>query len=234
MFLPTSLLTITAVLAFFWHNNPLLSPLSLQLIAVLFLLFVILNKLVTRYQNITNSIIIAFIVLLIILETGGLTSPLFFLLDFLLFTLSLLIFPSLGFILALALILLFLLNSPLLDNLSLANLISLLLMAPVAQFIGTQYLRLLTAQKQINVLSNQSEHLKKHVSDQEETTLLWLSLNFHNKMHQTIDLLSQISSSLSSLPYHQKEKFNTLYQDLKELFKSGQELKEKVEKINDE
>ncbi|MCX6816262.1 MAG: hypothetical protein NTZ93_00070 [Candidatus Beckwithbacteria bacterium] len=233
MFLPTVLLTASAVLSFFWHNNPSLSPLSLQLIAGLFLLFVVLNKLVIKYQNIINSIIITLIVLLLILETGSLVSPLFFLLDFLLFTLSLLIFPSLGFILSLALTLLFLLNSTVLDTTQLANLISLLLMAPVARFIGNQYLKLLTAQKQINVLSNQSEHLKKNVSAQEEATLLWLSLNFHNKMHQTIDLLSQINSNLSRLPYHQKEKLNTLYQDLKELFKSGQELKEIVEKLNE-
>lgn len=232
MLLPTGLFLIFSILPFFWHNNPGLSPYSLQLIAVLVILFFLTyNK--NKYRNITNSIIITEIVLLLVLGSGGLTSPLFFILDFLLFTLSLLILPSLGFILGLALTLLFLLNSPTLDTQTLANLISLLLMAPVSRFIGTQYERLLTAQKQIKALSDQSEYLNKHISAQEEATLLWLSLNFNDKMHQALDLVSQIGSNISHIPYYQKNKLNQLYQDLKELFKSGQVLREKIDKINE-
>lgn len=229
MLLPTSLFLIFSILAFFWHNQPLLSAYSLQLIAGLFLLFVILNKLVKKYRNIINSIIITLIVLIIILETGGLTSPLFFILDFLLFALSLLIFPSLSFILALALIILFLLNSPTIDSQTLANLISLLLMAPVSRLIGTQYSRLIIAQNQVKALEYQSNRLKQELSEKDETTLLWISLNFHNKIGQALDLISQIRSNVSHIPYHQKDKLNQLYQDLKELFKSGQQLKDKID-----
>ncbi|MCG2800233.1 MAG: hypothetical protein L6367_17070, partial [Cellulomonas sp.] len=77
----------------------------------------------------------------LVLDTGGLTSPLFFTIDFLLFGLSLLFNPSLGLLVGLALSLLFLLNNSLIDLTSLTNLISLILMAPLARFFGTQYLR---------------------------------------------------------------------------------------------
>ena len=229
MFLPSVMLLITSAVPFFWHAIPWLEPYTLQLIAGLVLIFFLAR----HAQNITKIVIITLIVLLLLLGTWGLSSPLFPLLDFLLFTISLLTLPALGQITALALTLLFLLNNPNINIGQAANLIFLLLMAPVAKLIGTQYLKLLEAQKQINILSNQSDHLNKKISQQGEQTLLWLSLNFSNKLHQTLDIVSQMMSQLSRLPYHQKEKLNTLYQDLKELFKSGQELKEKVEKINE-
>ncbi len=237
------LLLLTAGFAFFWQNNPELSQYSLQLSALLLAIFLFHNLLGRRkipnisfikYQSISNSLTITLLLLLLVLDTGGLTSPLFFSLDFLLFGLSLLFNPGLGLLVGLALSLLFLLNNSLIDLNSLTNLISLILMAPLARFFGTQYLRLLEGQKQIKVLQNQSDQLEKDLSKEEGVTLLWLSLNFYNIMNQTLDLISQISSQLSTIPYYQREKLKTIYADLKELFKSGQELKDKIDKISDE
>ena len=237
------LLLLAAAFTFFWHNNPGLSQYSLQLSSLLLAVFLFHNllgrKKITnisfiQYQSISNSLTITLLLLLLVLDTGGLTSPLFFTLDFLLFGLSLLFNPSLGLLVGLALSLLFLLNNSLIDLNSLTNLISLILVAPLARFFGTQYLRLLEGQKQIKVLKHQSNQLETNLSQEEGNTLLWLTLNFHNKMSQSLDLISQISSQLATIPYHQQEKLKSLYLDLKELFKSGQELKDKIDKITDD
>lgn len=237
------LLLFAAGFTFFWHNNPGLSQYSLQLSSLLLAVFLFHNLLGQRktanisfikYQSISNSLTITLLLLLLVLDTGGLTSPLFFTLDFLLFGLSLLFNPSLGLLVGLALSAFFLLNNSLIDSNSLANLISLILMAPLARFFGTQYLRLLEDQKQIKVLKHQSNQLETKLSQEESNTLLWLTLNFQEKMQHALDLISQISSQLSAIPHYQQDKLKTIYADLKELFKSGQELKNKIDKITDD
>ena len=146
---------------------------------------------------------------------------LFWLLDFLLFFVAVFFRARAGFIIALAIGIGFLLNEPLLTNQQLTNLISLLLMAPLAAIFSTQFTRLITAQKEIKVLSNQAK-------EEEMTALIWLALDFRNQMVKAIDLVSQIKSNLSLIPYHQREKLDQLYQNLKDLFKSGQELKKTI------
>lgn len=237
------LLLLAAGFSFFWQNNPGLSQYSLQLSSLLLAVFLIHNLLGRRkpanisfikYQSISNSLTISLLLLLLVLDTGGLISPLFFTLDFLLFGLSLLFTPSLGLLVGLALSLLFLLNNSLINLNSLTNLISLILMAPLSRFFGTQYLRLIENQKQTKILQNQSNQLETKLSQEEDHTLLWLTLIFQEKMESVLDLISQISSQLSAIPYHQREKLKTIYADLKELFNSGRELKDKIDKITDD
>lgn len=151
---------------------------------------------------------------------------LFFLLDFLLFFVAIFSRPRAGFIIALAINMAFLLNEPRLTTNELINLVSLLLMAPLAAIFSTQFLRLITAQKEIKVLSNQAK-------EEETATLVWLALDFRNQMVKAIDLVSQIKSNLSLIPYHQREKLDQLYQNLKTLFKSGQELKQKIDETTE-
>jgi len=240
---PTIYLITAILLSFIFHNIPGMSKFSLQLIALLtlFSFFHSLyyrrkaqKKSVIKYLNISNSLILTVITILLVLETGSLSSPLFFLLDIILFALSLFLTPLSGITASLALVILFLLNQAISTNQELTNLISLLLMAPIAQVFSAQYLRLLDARNQIKILKQQSDQLESNIETEETTTLLWLSLDFYNKMQQALDLLSQVSSNLSSLPYYQQQKLKTLYQDLKELFKSGQELKQKVDKLTDD
>ena len=238
----TTLLILAIIFSFFWTNNPELSNFSLQLSGLLVLLF-FFHDLIARksspnnpiqiYRNISNSLIIPLLSLLLILSTGSLDSPLFFLLDFLIFGLSLFFFPSLGFSCILALLIAFLLNHDLDTAHALTNLISLLLIAPLARYFSTQYLQLLEGSKQIKILKHQADRLETEVETEETSTLLWLSIEFKNKLHHAIDLVSQLSSSLSSIPYHQQEQLKTVYQDLKELFKSGQELEKQIDELTD-
>ena len=239
MNLPKPLEVIVLLLAvyfpFFWYNQTYLNLYSLQLSALLTLIFCFHNLLtknrsighiVLKYQNITNTISVTVLTLLLILSTGGAGSPPFFLMDFLLFFIAVFTHPRQSLTPSLAVGIGFLLNEPLLNNHQLINLVSLLLMAPLAGFFSTQYIRLIKVKTEIKVLSNQAK-------EQETDTLLWLTLNFHNKMVQSIDLLSQISVSIGKIPYHQRQRLDELYQDLKALFKSGQELEKKIDQLSD-
>jgi hypothetical protein len=242
-FLHTLYLIAAVILAFYWTKNPSLSSLSLQLTAALILVYFLQGfwrrkklpeKPDTTYLNITNSIIFTLIVLLLVLSTQGLSSPLFFLLYFLLFGLSLFFHPWMSFLLTLALLFFFLLTAPPQSINQLLNLISLLLIAPLAHLFGTQYLRVLEAQNKIKVLEHQSKNLVHTISREETTSLMWLSLEFRNKMHQAIDLVSQLLANIAHIPYYQREQLDQLYQDLKALYQSGQELEEKIDKMTDE
>jgi len=239
----TSLIILTTIFSFIWTNNPGMSNFSFQLVALLtaILLFHDLisrktspNNPIQIYRNTTNSIIITLLTLVLILSTGSLSSPLFFLLDFLIFGLSLLFYPSLGFSLSLALTIAFMLNNDLSSTHSLTNLISLLLVAPLAKFFGTQYIKVLEGDNKIKVLKHQANRLESSIEQEETTTLLWLSIELKNKLHHAIDLVSQLSSSLPNISYHQQENLKNLYSDLKELFTSGQELEDKIDQLTDE
>lgn len=231
----TASLALSVFFPFYWYNQTYLSKFTWQLVALLILLFLFHNRFgkkrfnsnpIQIYQNITDVVIITILTILLVLSTGGTGSPLFFLLHFLLFFIAIFTHSRQSFTLSLAVNLGFLLNEVNFTNNSLINLVSLLFMAPLASFFSTQYARLITAKKEIKVLSNQAKK-------RETATLLWLTLNFHNKIEQSIDLLSQITINLGNIPFHQRRKFNQLYDDLKALFKSGQELKNQVDELTD-
>ena len=237
------LLILTIAFSFIWTNNPGMSNFSLQLVGLLAVIF-FFHDLISRktsqnnpirtYRSMSNSIILTLLTLLLILSTNGLNSPLFFILDFLVFGLSLFFYPSLGFSFSLALILAFLLNNDLASTHALTNLISLILIAPFARFFSTLYLHLLEDKQQIKVLKHQADHLEHKLEQEESSTLLWLSIEFKHKLDHAIDLVSQISSNLSNIPYHQQELLKNLYSDLKELFKSGQDLQKQIDELTDD
>jgi len=234
MRLPSAVETVLLILAvffpFFWYNQSYMSKFSLQLVALLVLIFVFHNQLtkkkqnsdpVQMYQNIINISIVTILTIILILSTGGAGSMLFWLLNFLLFFVAVFFRPGAGLTLSLAVGTAFLLNEPQLSTGQIFNLVSLLLMAPLASFFSTQYRRLIMAKKEIEVLSNQANSL-------EQSTLIWLALDFRRQIEKAIDLLSQIS-----VPYHQRDRLNELYQDIKALWHSGQELERKIDELND-
>jgi hypothetical protein len=237
------LLILTIAFSFFWTNNPGMSNFSFQLVGLLTIIF-FFHDLISRktrpnnpiqtYRNMSNSIILTLLTLLLVLSTNGLNSPLFFILDFLVLGLSLFFYPSLGFSFSLALTLAFLLNNDLTSTHALTNLISLLLMAPFARFFSTQYLQLLEGKQQIKILKYQADRLENKIEQEEASTLLWLSIEFKHKLDHALDLVSQISSNLSNIPYHQQDLLKALYSDLKELFKSGQTLQKQIDELTDD
>lgn len=114
-----------------------------------------------------ESVIFAMVVLGIVNTTGGTDSPFFFLIYFLLFSISLLLEPVISITSTLALVIFFLLSIP--QNQSLKSLLpifSLAFLTPFAMFMGQEYVR--------------NEKLKMKNEKLEENTLLFLSLMLKN------------------------------------------------------
>lgn len=231
-----AILILAVFFSFYWHNQSSLSKFNWQLVSLLILIFLFHNWKAKKrqnsdpvqiYQNITNISIVVILTAMLVLTTGGAASPLFWLLNFLLFFAAVFSRAGSGISLSLALVLAFLLNEPQLTTGQLFNLVSLLSMAPLAAFFSSQYRRVITDQIQIKELSDQADLM-------ERSTLLWLALDFRRQMETAIDLLSEISATLTAIPVHQKDRLNRLYRDLKSLWQSGQELEKKIDEATEE
>lgn len=242
-FLLHSIFLIAAVvLVFVWTSHPGLSTYTLQLIA-LFVLAYFLNQFYMRRKkqafskiNLTlDAVVFTMVVLLLVASTGGLTSPLFFLIYFLMFGLALLFEPAITLSLALAMVLFFLLKptkeSPLYEAL---QLLSLLLITPLAMFFGRQYLKVLESEEKIKILQEETEIMEEEIKQEETDVLMWASLDLKKGLteilHQTSDLLADIAH----LTLRQKEKVSKIRQTASELLKTGQKLKEEVDRTTDE
>lgn len=233
-FLIHSLFLLSAViLTWFWTSSPRLSLYNLQLIA-LFVVFYFLSHFLSKSAPLTSTIdaiIFTIVILLLVSSTGGTSSPLFFLVYFLLFAVSLLFEPFIPFVLTLAIFLFFWPNPFNLN--ALIQLLSVVLILPLSIFLGKQYLKMLEAHHQIKILQKESQKLEKSLSRQETDSLLWLSLNLKEGLLQIIHLTSDLLTGLGQLTLTQKEKLERIHQVAKDLLKSGQKLKEKIDKETD-
>ena len=239
-FLHAFCLVLTILLIWFWTNNIVLSAYSLQLTGLL-VVFYFVGRFFLAKDNkeiILDVIIFTAILLLVLSSTGGLGSPLFFLVYFLLFAVSLLFDPPTTLVLTLILVLFFA-NS--LTSLNAAlQLLSLLFITPLAIFFGKQYLRLLETQQKIKILvqKNKEEEavgrkISADITEEETNTLLWLSLNLKNGLLQIIHQTTELLSDLSHLTFTQKETLQKIHEAAKELLKSGEKLREKIDRETD-
>jgi len=236
-------LVITVLLVWLWVNNPVLTNYNLQLTAVLVLFYFLFHFLFSKKGSgsanlILDAVVFTAILLLILTPTGGLNSPFFFLVYFLLFAAALLFNPAITLTLTLALTLYFA-NS--LNSIHAAlQLLSLLFITPLAIFFGKQYLRLLESQEKIKVLSKrtrllslQGDALEASIKREETDSLLWLTLNFKNGLLKIVHQVSELLSDISHLTLTQKEKLQSIHETAKELLKSGEKLKQKIDKETD-
>ena len=153
-------LAASVALAFFWTSNPKLSFYTLQLTAIFVLLYFVNQAISSRTKNTfslaIDATIFTLVVLLLVTSTGGLTSPVFFLLYFLLFGLALLFEPAVTVMLALLLVIFFALaptSKPALD--AILQLFSLVLITPLALYFSNQYLKVLEKEEKIKILKQE-------------------------------------------------------------------------------
>lgn len=213
-----------------WTNNLTLQPYTLQLIGVLVIFYFLNHLWQTNKFRLTTSIdamVFSTVTLLLVYQTGGLTSPLFYLIYILLFGLSLLLSPLVTLIFSLLLALFF---YPQANNLNaLLQIIGLLLMSPLALFFGRQYLQILENEEKIKIISQKKQALEKEVCQQEEDTLLWLSLAFKEQVGQIIEHSSDMLADIGHLNLHQKDHLQKINENAKKLLQLGDKLKEKIE-----
>lgn len=248
-FLLHSLFLITAViLTFLWTSNPGLSLYTLQLIGFFILLYFI-NKglqkrslsrslknnpqLIETNKSTISSVVFTMVVMLLVMSTGGLSSPLFFLIYFLLFGLSLTLDPNVTIIFSIVLSIFFSLTSPITNLSNLLPLFSLVLITPLSLFFGKQYLDVLNQKGVIKILKIKEQKEKRALKEEETNSLLWLSLNFRDAMVSLIDQISYVLER-GGLSYIQKQYLNKAMQTAKNLLTSGKELKKKIDEETDE
>lgn len=231
--LHTILLIISTAGVFFWLSIPGLSPYTLQLVAILVLLYVGSHWLRTHRpkwfhrSSITLDItILTSMILLLVTETGSLASPFFFLCYFLLFGVAMLYEIEATLVLTGVFILyfLFLPTTNLGDLSHLSELLALVFITPLAIFTGHQY--------ETNVEEKKARlMLSKHLSNEETDTLIFLSLNLKKTLISALDSLSVI------IPQERvkevRTNLQTLYSDLKNLYRSADELQQTIDQESD-
>lgn len=227
--LHTLFLVLSLGLTFLWTQSPSLSPFNLQATGLL-ILFYFVTKFVTGkangVQNTLDAIIFTTITFLIVTTTGGVHSPVFFLLYFLLFALSLLFEPIQSIILSLLLIALFGYDLSLnFDNLALINLVTLFLTTPIAMIFGKKYLQTLEDLGRI-------KQLNKIISEEETDTLLWLTTRARPTLISLLDTTSQIIST-NLLPGRLQDRLKQLHQDLISLHQSTQVLEKDIQDFDE-
>lgn len=232
-------LIAAVVLAYIWTSHPELSYYTLQLTAV-FILFFFLNQFISRRRrqkvNLTiDAVIFTMVILLLVSSTGGLTSPLFFLIYFLMFGLALLFEPLITLSLTLAMIIFFVLTPTKEEPLTeILQLFSLLLITPLALFFGRQYLQLLESEEKIKILEEESQILEGEIEKEETDTLLWATLELKKDLTEILDRVSTLLADVGHLTITQKENLQKIRERAKNLLKTGQRLKEEVDKTTDE
>lgn len=160
--------------------------------------------------------LLALLINIIIFSTNGLNSPFFFLIYFFLFFIA---FQNpTSSTLTYSLFLVLILSQSLNSFTSVITLSSLLLITPLAWFMGRQF----------------SEKIKneKIITDDETDILLWHSLKLKTGLSQIIDSSSELISS--PLTNTQKEKAHKIKDSAKSLLNSSQKLTESIDKESDE
>lgn len=156
------------------------------------------------------------LITLIVFTSNGLNSPVFFLIYFLLFVIAFQNPPSTTLSYSLLLILLF---SQSLNSLtSLLPLLSLLLITPLAWFIGKQYL--------------DNRKLETDLAVDETDTLFWHTLKFKTGISVIIDLASQLLST--PLTANQQDQAKKIHLSAKNLLTSSQKLVKKIDLQTDD
>jgi hypothetical protein len=202
---------IVSILSFFFSVSSLVyfTPQLIALISIIILILFLSKKIVSIH-------LIALLINLIVFSTNGLNSPFFFLIYFLLFVIA---FQNpASTTLSYSLFLVLILSQSLNSLSSVISLSSLLLITPLAWFIGKQYL----------------EKMKnEQIIEADETDiLLWLSLKLKTGLCQIIDTSSELLST--TISPSQKEKVHHIKDSAKSLLNSSQNLIEKIDQESDD
>ena len=157
----------------FYSPQTPLATYDIEIAAGLFVFLFIARRFsfFSRKTRLFESVIFTFVIVGIITTTGGMQSPYFFLIHFLLFALTLLLEAIIPIIVTIVLMLFFLFSfSGAITLQQLLPIFSLALMTPFALILGNEY--------------EETKRLKKSLSNQQENTFLFLSLMLKNNLKE--------------------------------------------------
>jgi hypothetical protein len=226
-------LVLVSLMVFFWVQSPL-SAYNLQLAAALIILFLINRKIANNnfLAHPLNLIIFTAATLLLVSQTGGLESPIFFLVYFLLFGTALL--SSSPIVLTLTLLIMIFFAPSLTSTNAAIQLASLLLITPLAIFFGRQYLQLLDQQGEIIFLKRANEKNEKSLAQQETNALIWLSLNLKNTLVEISESLSFLLADIAHLTPEQAKRLKKIHRQIHLLLEESQNVKRLIDEETDE
>lgn len=231
----TLILSIAILFIFIWTQSPLLSSYNLQLTGALILLY-FGSKYLFRVGSNTlmlETIVLISVVLLLIFSSGGINSPIFFVLFFLLFVIALLFDPYQAAVASFLLVSFFLWeNISNMSSIMIIDLVSLILMTPLAIIFGDSYLKSLQSEGKISLL-------KEAIKDEETDSLLWISTTAKPSLATTLNSLTDIVIYLNSKGQNIVistlfiEKLKTIQKDLISLYASTGTLEKSIEDSSD-
>ena len=167
-----ALILVFAIVLTFIFPKTNLANYDLQITAILFIILYSVKRFIVAkdiYSRLIESVVFTLVIIGIVNSTGGLTSPFFFLIYFLLFSLSLILEPIISITTTVTLIIFFLLNLPAnQDFRNLMPIISLAFITPFAMFMGSEHI--------------ESQKLKVKSQKLIEETFLFLSLLIKNHL----------------------------------------------------
>jgi hypothetical protein len=234
-YLRALLLSTTIILLFAWTASPALNIYNLQLSGVLVLLYFASKYLFrsVRQSFFANTLVLISIVLLFIFSSGGITSPLFFILDFLIFSVALLMAPYQAVVASVVLVSVFLFqNYQDLTTPMIINLLSLTLITPLAIVFSKSYLQNLQSQGKISLL-------KEAIKDEQTDSLLWITTTARPSLATVLNSLTDMVIYLNAkgqallVPKQFVEKLRTIQKDLVSLYASAGTLEKSIEESSD-
>lgn len=174
-----SIILILTITASFLFSKTSLVTYDIQIFALLFILLFIGRRIALNspFSRLLESIVFTAIIVITVNTTGQTESPFFFLIYFLLFSLSLLLEPVISITTTITLVVCFLLTLPEGQNLArLLPIFSLAFLTPFALFMGQEYLKSVK-------LKVQNSKLRTSIAQNEENTFLFLSLMLKNHLN---------------------------------------------------
>lgn len=229
-----SLMLLTATVGtYLWLITPSLTPYTLQLVAVLILIYASTHwfrssrqEPRTKNQQLKtvplDLTLLTTIILLLVVETGALASPFIFLLYFLLFAVAMLFEIEATLLLTGTLLIFFLIfpGTDLTDIAHLSELLAIIMITPLTLYVSHQH-------EEITEARRKSHELTAHLATEETDTLLFLSTNLRTTLLSALDRLSIIIPATRAK--QAKSDLSVLYSDLRALYRSATDLQESID-----
>jgi hypothetical protein len=234
-YLHSLILSLAIVFIFIWTSFPSLNNYNLQLTAALILLYFASRLLFRRVSNtfFFATIILVSVTLLLIFSTGSLDSPIFFVLDFLIFAIALLLSPNQAAVASSLLVAIFIWQNYLhLTSPMIIELLSLILITPLAMIFSKTYLQNLASEGKITVL-------KEAIKDEQTDSLLWISTTAKPSLASVLNSITDVviyfntRGQVLQVPANLIDKLKTIQKDLISLYSSTGTLEKSIEESSD-
>lgn len=226
------ILTVSLIFSFVWTKNETLASYNLQLIALVIIIYFGARFFVKK--TLLDIAALSLIIFILVFSTGALSSPLFFLLYFLLFGLSLLFEPASSLFLVLLLTILFLIVPERADLLhELLQLASLFMIIPLAVIFGKQYIKLKLNELKVQALEREEETLTKKVEKQERQVKFWTETVFGQKLAEIQNYIKSLEQD-PNISEEKRKYLRKISAQIYETFISGKEMEKQIKEIKNE